>query len=161
MYARGERVVAWSLVALQMLLLAGLLTLPGARAWPTPPWLIALAAAAIAAAAVVAVDGGLRLGSGLTASPLPSSGAQLRTTGVYACVRHPIYSALLLGGAGVVVLGGRASRVWVWVALLGLLWVKTRFEERKLAARFPGYRSYAAVTPWLVPHPLRCWKRGH
>jgi protein-S-isoprenylcysteine O-methyltransferase Ste14 len=161
MYARGERVVAWSLVAVQLLLLAGLLGLPGARAWTAPQWLIAVAAAAIIAAAAVAVAGALRLGSGLTASPLPVSGGQLRTTGVYACVRHPIYSALLLGGAGVVVLGGRVSRVWVWLALLGLLWVKTRFEERNLAARFPGYRSYAAATPRLVPHSLRCWKRVH
>jgi len=160
MYGRGERAVAWSLVALQLLLLAGLLVLPGGRVWTAPPWLIAVAAAALAAAAAVAVARALRLGSGLTASPLPSSGAQLRTTRVYACVRHPIYSALLLGGAGVVVLGGRVSRVLVWVALLGLLWVKTRFEERKLAVRFPGYRSYAAVTPRLVPHPLRCWRRG-
>jgi aspartate aminotransferase-like enzyme len=38
------------------------------------------------------------LGQGLTASPVPSAAAQLRTTGVYAHVRHPIYSALLAGG---------------------------------------------------------------
>jgi protein-S-isoprenylcysteine O-methyltransferase Ste14 len=98
-------------------------------------------------------------GSGLTASPLPSPGAQLRTAGVYACVRHPINSAPLLGGAGVVALGGRVSRVRVWLALLGLLWFETRLEERKPAARFPGYRSYAAATPRLVPNPLRCWTR--
>jgi protein-S-isoprenylcysteine O-methyltransferase Ste14 len=159
MYRRGERLFAWSLVALQLLLAAGLLVLPGRRAWSAPVWLIAGAVTAIAAAAAVAVAGALRLGAGLTASPLPSPAAQLRTTGIYACVRHPIYCALLLGGAAVVVLGGRVSRVWVWLALLGLLWFKMRLEERKLAARFPGYRSYAAATPRLVPNPLRCWKR--
>lgn len=159
MYGRGERLYAWSLVALQLLLLTGLLWLPGRRAWPAPGWLISVAVVAIAVAGAWAVAGALRLGSGLTASPLPSPGAQLRTAGVYACVRHPIYSALLVGGAGVVALGGRASRVWLWLALLGLLWSKTWLEERKLAARFPGYRSYAAATPRFVPNPLRCRKR--
>ncbi|MDY7089597.1 MAG: isoprenylcysteine carboxylmethyltransferase family protein [Actinomycetota bacterium] len=159
MYGRGERAIAWSLVTLQLLLLGGLLGLPGGRVWSAPGWLLAAAAGAIAVAAVVAVAGALRLGSGLTVSPLPSPGAQLRTAGVYACVRHPIYSALLLGGAAVVVLSGRASRVGVWLALLGLLWLKTRLEERELTARFPGYRTYAAATPRLVPNPLRCWKR--
>ena len=110
MYGRGERLYAHSLVALQLLLLAGLLWLPGRRAWPVPGWLITVAVVAIAVAGAWAVAGALRLGSSLTASPLPSPGAQLRTAGVYASVRHPIYSALLLGGAGVVALGGRAFR---------------------------------------------------
>jgi protein-S-isoprenylcysteine O-methyltransferase Ste14 len=78
---------------------------------------------------------------------------------VYGCVRHPIYTGLLLGGAGVVLLGGRLTRVWVWLGLLVLLWGKTRLEERKLAARFPGYRDYAARTPRLVPDPRRCLTR--
>jgi protein-S-isoprenylcysteine O-methyltransferase Ste14 len=78
---------------------------------------------------------------------------------VYGCVRHPIYTALLLGGAGVVLLGGRLTRAWVWLGLLVLLWGKTRLEERKLAARFPGYGDYAARTPRLVPDPRRCLTR--
>ncbi|MEV4701728.1 hypothetical protein [Actinoplanes sp. NPDC049316] len=158
-YGPGERLLAWSLVALQLLLLAGLVLLPGPRAWHPRGWLTAAAATAIVAAAAVAVAGAVRLGAGLTASPLPSSAARLRTTGVYACVRHPIYSALLLGGAGVVALGGRITRVGVWPALLALLWLKTRLEERALAARFPGYDSYAAATPRLLPNPVRCWRR--
>jgi protein-S-isoprenylcysteine O-methyltransferase Ste14 len=159
MYGRGERVFAWSLVGLQLILLVGLVALPGCRVWPGAGWVIGAGTVAVAVAAAVAVAGALRLGSGLTASPLPSPGAPLRTAGVYACVRHPIYSALLLGGAGVVAIGGRVSRAWVWLALLGLLWFKARLQERKLAARFPGYRSYAAGTPRFVPHPLRCWSR--
>lgn len=160
MYGRGERVVAWSLVALQLLLLAGLVVVPGRRVWPAPAWLIAIAVAAITVATAAGAAGALRLGAGLTASPLPSSAARLRTTGIYAYVRHPIYSALLLGGAGVVMLGGRLTRVGVWLALLGLLWFKARLEERKLAARFPGYRAYAAGTPRLVPNPLRRRRSG-
>lgn len=83
--------------------------------------------------------------------------AQLRTTGVYACVRHPIYSGLLLGGGGLVLLAGRLTRVWVWLALLALLWLKIGMEERALAARFADYGAYAAATPRVVPSLLRCW----
>ena len=48
---------------------------------------------------------------------------------------------------------GRLNRAWVWPALLALLLAKTRLAERALADRFTGYRSYAAGTPRLVPHP--------
>lgn len=156
---RAEQLTAWSLVALQMLLLAGMVFVPGARYWSVAGWPAVISAMVIAIAAVFAGAAAGRLGPGLTASPLPSAAAQLRTTGVYACVRHPIYTGLLLGGAAVVVLGGRLTRVWVWLGLLALLWGKARWEERKLAARFPGYRDYAARTPRLVPDPRRCLTR--
>jgi protein-S-isoprenylcysteine O-methyltransferase Ste14 len=155
-YRRGEQVAAWALVAVQLVLLAGLVWFPGERVWSVPGWLAAIAVVLIAIAAVFAVAAAVRLGPGLTASPLPSAAAQLRTTGVYACVRHPIYTGLLLGGAGVVLLGGRLTRVGVWLALLALLWSKTRLEERKLTARFLGYRDYAQRTPRLIPDPRRC-----
>ena len=154
---------AWALVAGQLVLLAGLVWLPGARTWTTPVWAVSTAMAVLLFAALIAVAGLAGLGRGLTASPLPSPAAQLRTTGVYACMRHPIYSALLLGGAAFVILGGRLSRVWVWVALLALLLIKTRVEEAALRVRFPGYRAYADATPRLVPDPLRClasWRRS-
>ncbi|WP_127500310.1 methyltransferase family protein [Actinoplanes solisilvae] len=158
---RTEQLAAWSLVALQMVLLAGLVWVPGERVWSVTGWPAVTAVVVIAIAAVFAGAAAVRLGSGLTASPLPSSAAQLRTTGAYAYVRHPIYTGLLLGGAAVVLLGGRLTRVWVWLGLLVLLWGKTRLEERKLAARFPGYRDYAARTPRLVPDPRRCLSRRH
>jgi len=158
-YRLVEQVAAWSLVVAQLVLLAGLVWFPGERSWSMPAWLVAATVVMIVVVAVFAVAAAMRLGRGLTASPLPSAAAQLRTTGVYACVRHPIYTGLLLGGAGAVLLGGRPSQVGVWVGLLVLLWGKTRLEERKLAARFPGYRAYAARTPRLVPDPRRCLAR--
>ena len=157
-YSAKKRAVAWSLVVAQLALLAGILWLPGEPRWPVPGWAVLLALVVLAVAALIAVAGLARLGRGLTAPA-----AQLRTTGVYACLRHPIYSALLLGGAALVVLGGRVDRIWVWVGLLALLLIKTRVEETALADRFAGYRAYAKVTPRLVPNPLRClasWRRS-
>ncbi len=158
-YGRGEQALAWTLVAIQAVLLAGLVALAGERAWPTPWWLATLAVVLILVALPLAVAGALRLGAGLTASPLPSHAARLRTTGAYACVRHPIYAGLLLGGAGLVILGGRPARVVVWLGLLALLWARTVLEERKLSERFTDYRAYAARTPRLLPNPLRCATR--
>ena len=154
-YSIGRQFTAWGLVFVQVLLLVGLVWLPGDRRWPVPVWQAVLGVAMVVVAVVVAVAAAAGLGAGLTASPLPARTAQLRTTGMYACVRHPIYSALLLGGAGVVLLGGRVERIWLWLALLAVLLMKTRLEEAALAARFPDYPTYAATTPRLVPIPLR------
>ncbi len=152
---RRERVIAWTLVTLQLVLLAGLVVMPGPRRWTASGWLAAVTVVMIGAAGVFAVAAAGNLGRGMTASPLPSAAAQLRTTGAYAYVRHPIYTALLVAGAGAVLLGGRLSRVWVWLGLLALLSIKARFEEMHLARRFPGYRAYAASTPRLIPRPTR------
>ena len=154
-HPRAEQVPAWSLVTAQGILLAALMLLPGRRGWTTPWWLLAAAATMIVAAVVLGPAGALRLGAGLTASPLPSDAARLRTTGEYAYVRHPIYTALLLGGVGVVLISARPARIWVWLALLALRWSRTILEERALTARFPDYPAYAAHTPRVLPHVLR------
>lgn len=158
-YSTGRRVTAWSLVVLQLALLAGLVLVPGRRIWPVPGWLAVVAVVMIVAAGAFGVAAAMRLGAGLTPSPLPPQTTRLQTTGVYACVRHPIYTALLLGGAGVILLGGRLTRVWVWLGLLALLLLKTRLEEAMLIARFPGYADYAATTPRLMPNPAHCLSR--
>ncbi|GAA3452415.1 methyltransferase family protein [Dactylosporangium matsuzakiense] len=154
-HPRWRQALAWSLVTVQGVLLAALVLVPGGRGLTTPWWLVAGATAMIVAASFLALAGALRLGAGLTASPLPSDVARLRTGGVYAYVRHPIYTALLLGGAGVVLLAARPARIWVWLALLVLLWSKTLLEERALTVRFPDYAAYVARTPRLVPDLLR------
>jgi protein-S-isoprenylcysteine O-methyltransferase Ste14 len=140
---------------LQLVLLAALVWVPGPRVWLAPGWLAAIALAALAGAALLALAGAGQLGTGLTASPLPNPSAELRTTGVYGWVRHPIYTALLVGGAAVVVFGGRLNQVAVWLVLLALLLVKATIEEAALTVRFPDYRRYRAVTGRLLPRPRR------
>ena len=152
----ARRIAAWAVVAAQLALLAGLLVWPGPRQWSTSGWAVGVAAAMILSAGAVGLAGAARLGRALSPLPLPSPSAALRTSGIYRCVRHPIYSALLLGGAGLVLLGGRLSRGVIWLILLALLLGKIRWEERELTARFPDYRQYARQTPRLIPHPVRC-----
>lgn len=142
---------AWLLVAGQMLLLAALVLLPAGEAWPVPGWLRVLGLAAVAGGLVVVLVAATALGRGLTAVPLPNRHAVLRTGGLYRWVRHPVYSGLLLAATGVVAVSGSAVRAGVLVALVALLHVKARFEERHLTDRFEGYAAYAARTPRFVP----------
>lgn len=146
-----DRRVAWLLVAAQLLLIALVVLLPGRGAWPTP---VALARASLLAEAlgiVLMVVAATELGRGLTAVPLPNEHARLRTGGLYRYVRHPIYTGLLLFAVS------RAAGSASWwaaaasLALVALITVKARWEERHLAVRFDGYADYCARTPRFIP----------
>ena len=146
-----DRLVAWSLVAVQFALIGGILLLPGRAIWNVPSWLVTASSVGTWAGIVIMLIGGLGLGRGLTAAPLPKAHAQLRTGGLYRLVRHPIYSGLLLFATAHVV-SSASLGVAVMAALLALLInVKARWEEQRLIARFPGYVAYARTTPRFVP----------
>lgn len=73
----------------------------------------------------------------------------LITTGAHAYVRHPLYAAafVVLWTAATTPLGLATA---VWASLY--LWIGSRCEERRLAARFGDvYRRYARRVPAFVP----------
>lgn len=96
---------------------------------------IALAGGALATAAI------LGLGSDLTAFPKPKESMQIRTSGVYGMVRHPIYGGLIL-----VVIGGSLTNsplALIPAVSLALLFDgKRRVEERWLVEHDPAYSEY-------------------
>jgi protein-S-isoprenylcysteine O-methyltransferase Ste14 len=76
---------------------------------------------------------------------------ELVTSGPYRLVRHPIYSGILLAGAGTAV-----ALSWLWlsaVALAGIYFVyAATVEERHLSEQFPDdYPLYRRSTKMLVP----------
>lgn len=92
------------------------------------------------------------LGTMWASKPLLQEGHQLRTSGPYALVRHPIYA----GFAGMVLGGMLADGFGVWIAwaLGGLAFVawRVRTENRMMTATFgDAYRDYSARVPALVP----------
>ena len=106
--------------------------------------------------AVYVVIAGLRgLGKALAANPVPRDEGELVTSGIYARMRHPIYSGLMLAGLALVLQSGPMPHVLYWLALVVVLNVKVRFEERLLAAKYAGYHSYAAATPRFIPRLSR------
>jgi protein-S-isoprenylcysteine O-methyltransferase Ste14 len=85
-------------------------------------------------------------------SPEPKADGHLVTRGVYRWLRHPMYTGITLLVIGLAL---RTPTLWVavaGVALIALLLVKARFEERLLAARYPDYPAYRSRT-WGVLTP--------
>ena len=148
---RADAVTAWLMVAGQFALIALIVILGGGSAWTVPNWLDRLAWVGIVLGFIVMLLGATRLGRGLTAAPLPNAHAQLQTGGLYRYVRHPIYSGLLLFAIAHTIASASYVQVALCLALIVLIAVKARWEERRLAARFPDYADYCAHTPRFVP----------
>jgi len=87
----------------------------------------------------------------LTPNPIPRIDGHLETKGLYALVRHPIYSAVLLAMLGVVVWGAGVWHLVFYGLLLALLGVKARAEERLLLERYPEYAEYGSRVGRFVP----------
>jgi protein-S-isoprenylcysteine O-methyltransferase Ste14 len=148
-------------VVAQLLLFAligatGLASLAGRPGDPSSPAGTSLVAGLVGAGAIVA--GGLvvlraawDLRASLSPFPRPMAGAELIDHGAFRRVRHPIYSGILLAGAG----WALASGSLVTLALVGLLALlfdaKSRREEAWLEADFPGYEAYRARTRRFIP----------
>lgn len=83
--------------------------------------------------------------------PEPRAHARLVTSGPYARVRHPLYLALIVLALALCI-GWNTMVHWLAAAALVLILdVKARREERLLRARFGEYDAYAARTSRLVP----------
>ncbi len=150
--ARGE----WFVVAqtvLFALVAFGPRTLPG-RSGSSFPWPHACAVIGVALMALgvaVSLAGLLTLGRRLTPLPFPKDGADLLRTGLYALVRHPIYSGILALALGwALYVQGWLTLAYV-AALLILLDAKTRREERWLVDKFPEYAAYRRRVRRFVP----------
>ena len=151
----ADRRTAWLLVLGQFILLGMIVLLPGGDTWSLPVTLVHVTQGAAGGGVILMVVAAAGLGRGLTAAPLPNAHAELRTSGLYHLVRHPIYSGLLLFSLAVTFRSGRLWTVMAYTALVVLINVKARWEERHLVTRFPGYVDYAARTPRFIPRPTR------
>lgn len=81
----------------------------------------------------------------------PTTGDKLVARGVYSCIRHPIYSGLLLEFAGILLLD--PSSPVLLAVVLGVVWVliQARLEEIDLLQRMPAYREYMQRVPGFLP----------
>jgi protein-S-isoprenylcysteine O-methyltransferase Ste14 len=145
--------IGWSLVALQFALLVLLILVP--RRSPQP-WPVAIGGLMAVGGVLLGLWSARVLGSALTATPVPIVGAGLRTSGPYAWVRHPIYSAVLLLAWGATIAVGSWSTLVVALALSVFFVAKSRWEDGLLAAEYRAeWPAWASRTGALVPHPRR------
>lgn len=99
----------------------------------------------------VVMGSGRTLGRNLSPLPDPLATSELVTIGLYARVRHPIYSGLLALGLGWGVLRGSPGALGWTAALAALFHFKSAREEGALLARFPAYAAYSKRTKRFVP----------
>ncbi len=83
--------------------------------------------------------------------PIPKTFGTLVTSGPYRWIRHPMYSAVLLGGAALALMSKPVPGWAVWVCLALVLWVKSTFEERWMREQHAAYSAYAAHSKRFVP----------
>ncbi len=110
--------------------------------------------AAVAAAAAVALGSwalSVNRPGNFNIRPLPREGGHLVQHGPYRWIRHPMYSALLLGGVAAARLSGDGSAWLVLAALAVVLRIKSAVEERGMIARYPAYQDYQRRTRRFVP----------
>jgi len=99
---------------------------------------------------IVAISA-LNLGSSLTIFPTPKPDGQLVTTGLYAWVRHPIYTGVLATALGWTVARGSLIGLLTCIALFVFFDRKAAYEDRHLADRFPGFAAYRTRVRKLIP----------
>jgi protein-S-isoprenylcysteine O-methyltransferase Ste14 len=131
-------------VFIQAILLVGIVVagLVGAR-WPGNLRVPALVIAIVSGAAGLwlAASGIGTLGKSVSPLPKPPATAELKESGVYALVRHPIYGGILLLSLA----WSLALSPWALIptgALAIALVFKSRLEERWLIDRHPAYADY-------------------
>ncbi len=83
--------------------------------------------------------------------PEPSVDAVLITQGPYRYIRHPMYTAVLLGCFAFVIIYFNFIRLSFFILLFINLVIKLHWEESMLKKKFDGYRKYSEATHKLIP----------
>ena len=89
-----------------------------------------------------------------SALPRPADAGVLVESGLYARVRHPLYSGMALGGLGWAIAWLSPLAFALLVALVAVLYLKAAREEVWLLQRYPAYAAYRARTKRLIPGVL-------
>lgn len=108
--------------------------------------------------AVIGLVGVAVLGRNRTPFPKPRPGSQFIQHGIYARVRHPLYTSVLLLSLGWALLWRSGLALLAVVVLILFFRAKARREEAWLRAQFPEYADYARRVPAFLPR-MFCWRR--
>jgi protein-S-isoprenylcysteine O-methyltransferase Ste14 len=95
--------------------------------------------------------GTISLGRNLTPFPKPSASTTLVRTGIYALIRHPLYTAVFCGSVGWALVWQSWPALLAGLALAPLFDGKARCEEQWLRQQFPEYSAYERHVRRFVP----------
>ena len=153
--ALGRRGEGW-VVLQSIVIVAAVACAVIGPSWPNNSefWLRVMGFVLEAAGAGILIVSRITLGRSFTPMPRPRDRSTLRTTGIYAGARHPIYGGLLVFLLGLSF--HRSPLVLAPTVLLaGIFWFKSIREEAWLAERYPEYDAYRRATsrhfiPWII-----------
>lgn len=103
---------------------------------------------------VFGIAGVLVLGRNRTPFPRPRENSELVQHGIYARVRHPLYTSVMLSSFGWALIWQSTAAAVAALVLVPLLLAKARHEEQWLRAKFTGYAEYARRVPAFLPRLL-------
>jgi protein-S-isoprenylcysteine O-methyltransferase Ste14 len=118
--------------------------------WTRVP-VIATGALLFVLGGVFGIAGVAVLGRNRTPYPQPRAGSELVQHGIYARVRHPLYTSVMLASLGWALIWQSAPAFVAALALLPFFQAKARREEQWLSGQFPGYPDYARRVPRFLP----------
>jgi protein-S-isoprenylcysteine O-methyltransferase Ste14 len=153
--ALGRRGEGWLVLQSIVIAVAAACAVGGPR-WPHggEPWLRIAGFVLEAAGVGIFIVSRITLGASFTPLPRPRDHSTLRSTGIYARARHPVYGGLLVAGLGLSL--QRSPLVFAPTAVLAFVfWLKSIREEAWLAERYPDYPTYRRATPrrfipWII-----------
>ncbi len=148
-FARGEGWVAAQMIFSGLVLLAPRRgpRWPQALTWLTRP----LGVAGLIGGLWVTKQAFADLGDNLTALPMPKADNHLVREGIYAEVRHPIYTGVIMVAFGWALATANTTRLVLATLFAALLKAKSQREEVWLEEKFPDYAAYREEVPGLLP----------
>ena len=126
---------------------------------PNPP-LLTTGALLCALGGYFGIAGVRGLGRNRTPFPRPLPEAHLVQSGIYARVRHPLYTSVILVCVGWALIWRSRPALGAALFLIPFFYAKARREERWLVVRFPGYLEYARRVPRFLPRWKTATKAG-
>jgi protein-S-isoprenylcysteine O-methyltransferase Ste14 len=101
--------------------------------------------------AIIGLSGAIGLRRGLTPFPKPSQDMRLVQNGIYAVIRHPLYTSVMTVALGWALVWQSWPALLAGLALILFLDLKSRREERWLREQFPEYAEYAKRVRRFIP----------
>ncbi|MEM0517256.1 MULTISPECIES: methyltransferase family protein [Aequorivita] len=116
-----------------------------------PEWLFWIGVLLLILGALTTLIAVLQLNVHLSPFPSPLPGSKLIVTGVYKFIRHPIYTGIMIAFFGFAIIADSGYKLLITLLLIVLFYFKSKYEERRLAAIFPGYLEYKRKSGRFFP----------
>jgi len=156
--ARGGAWVVIQFVLMTTVLVLGLLC--HAETWPPREFMIFVGAGLLTFTAIFGLKGVAALRGNRTPFPKPLEQSELVRAGIYAQVRHPLYTSIMLAGFGWSICLESWPALLVALVQVPFFQAKARREERWLCEKFAGYSDYMKRVPRFIPRlrsiPFSC-----